>query len=200
MHYNWPGRVIAGAFFVEAIHPDRVRLLATLVTPMKENETEYLFDEIGWKILGELQQNARIAFAELGRRVGLSTPAVTERVHKMEEAGIILGYRAQVDPAKAGLPILAFITVKVSGENLTHFMKIAASRHEVLECHRVTGADSFLLKTAVSNVAHLERLLDALMPYVATTTLMVLSTALAWGNIVKPDSASQDLAARPAFR
>ncbi|MGA9413328.1 MAG: Lrp/AsnC ligand binding domain-containing protein, partial [Terriglobales bacterium] len=69
-----------------------------------------------------------------------------------------------------------------------------------LECHRVTGADSFLLKTAVSDVAHLERLLDALMPYVATTTLMVLSTALAWGNIVKPDGESQDLIARPAFR
>jgi Lrp/AsnC family leucine-responsive transcriptional regulator len=80
-------------------------------------------------------------------------------------------------------------------------MNLAASRPEVLECHRVTGADSFLLKTAVSDVAHLERLLDALMPYVATTTLMVLSTALAWGNIVKPDSASHDLgAARPAFR
>ncbi len=170
------------------------------MTPLKENETEHLFDEIGWKILGELQQNARIAFAELGRRVGLSTPAVTERVHKMEEAGIILGYRAQIDPAKAGLPILAFITVKVSGENLIHFMKLAASRPEVLECHRVTGADSFLLKTAVSDVAHLERLLDALMPYVATTTLMVLSTALAWGNIVKPDGESQDLIARPAFR
>jgi Lrp/AsnC family leucine-responsive transcriptional regulator len=154
---------------------------------MTENGTDYLFDDIGWKILSELQQNARIPFAELGRRVGLSTPAVTERVHKMEEAGIILGYRAQIDPSKAGLPILAFITVKVSGENLARFMDLAASRPEVLECHRVTGADSFILKTAVASVAHLELLLDALMPYVGTTTLMVLSTALAWGNIVKPE-------------
>ncbi|MGO9085742.1 MAG: Lrp/AsnC family transcriptional regulator [Terriglobales bacterium] len=168
---------------------------------MKENEIEHLLDDIGWKILGELQQNARIAFAELGRRVGLSTPAVTERVHKMEEAGIIVGYRAQIDPAKVGLPILAFINVKVSGENLTHFMELAASRPEVLECHRVTGAESFLLKTAVSDVAHLEQLLDALMPYVATTTSMVLSTALAWGNIVKPDSLPHDFTAcRPAPR
>jgi Lrp/AsnC family leucine-responsive transcriptional regulator len=168
---------------------------------MKDGESEHLFDEIGWKILGELQQNARIAFAELGRRVGLSTPAVTERVHRMEEAGIIVGYRAQIDPAKAGLPILAFIMVKVSGENLTQFMNLSASRPEVLECHRVTGADSFLLKTAVSNVAHLERLLDALMPYVGTTTLMVLSTALAWGNIVKPEDATQaPIAPHPAFR
>lgn len=153
---------------------------------MKEHSNEHLLDEIGWKIIGELQQNARIPFAELGRRVGLSTPAVTERVHKLEEAGIIVGYRAQIDPAKVGLPILAFITIKVSGENLAHFMKVAGNHPEVLECHRVTGAESFLLKIAVSDVSHLEQLLDALMPYVATTTSMVLSTALACGNIVKP--------------
>ena len=149
---------------------------------------DYLLDDIGWKILAELQQNARIPFAELGRRVGLSTPAVTERVHKMEEEGIIVGYRAQVNPAKVGLSILAFINVKVGGDNLAHFTELASRRHEVLECHRVTGAESFLLKAAVADVAHLERLLDSLMPYVATTTSMVLSTALAWGNIVQPNA------------
>lgn len=179
----------------------RDRPCAAWVILMKENETEHLLDEIGWKILGELQQNARIAFAELGRRVGLSTPAVTERVHKMEEAGIILGYRAQIDPAKAGLAILAFITVKVSGENLLYAMHLAASRPEVLECHRVTGTDSFLIKTVVPSVAQLERLLDALMPYVSTTTFMVLSTALAWGNIVKfGDAPREQAAVRTAAR
>lgn len=153
---------------------------------MKEQNLEHLLDDIGWKILGELQQNARLPFAELGRIVGLSTPAVTERVHKMEEAGIIVGYRAHIDAAKVGLPILAFVNVKVGGEKLAQFMRLAASHPEVLECHRVTGAESFLIKIAVADVSHLERLLDALMPYVATTTSMVLSTALAWGNIVKP--------------
>jgi len=78
---------------------------------MKDNELAHLLDDIGWKILSELQQDARITFAGLGRRVRLSTPAVTERVHKMEDAGIILGYRAQINPAKVGLPILAFINV-----------------------------------------------------------------------------------------
>jgi len=155
---------------------------------MPDHDTEHLLDDIGWNILNELQQNARISFAELGRRVGLSTPAITERVRKMEEAGIILGYRAQIDPSKVGLPILAFINVKVGGENMSNFMKVAANHPEVLECHRVTGSESFLLKTAVSDVAHLEKLLDALMPYVATTTSMVLSTTLAWGNIVRPRS------------
>lgn len=159
---------------------------------MKEQAVEHLLDDIGWKILSELQQNARIPFAELGRIVGLSTPAVTERVHKMEEAGIIAGYRAHIDPAKVGLPILAFVNVKVGGENLGRFMEVAGRHPEVLECHRVTGSESFLLKVAVSDVMHLELLLDALMPYVATTTLMVLSTALAWGNIVKPDTRAKD--------
>lgn len=154
----------------------------------KEQNLEHLLDDIGWKILTELQQNARTPFAELGRVVGLSTPAVTERVHKMEEAGIIVGYRAQIDPAKVGLAILAFVNVKVGGENLVRFMELAATHPEVLECHRVTGAESFLLKVAVADVSHLERLLDALMPYVATTTSMVLSTALAWGNIGKPST------------
>ncbi len=92
---------------------------------MKEQTVEHLLDDIGWKILSELQQNARIPFAELGRIVGLSTPAVTERVHKMEEAGIIVGYRAHIDPAKVGLPILAFVNVKVGGENLVRFMEVA---------------------------------------------------------------------------
>lgn len=164
---------------------------------MKEQTgVDHLLDDIGWKILSELQQNARMPFAELGRIVGLSTPAVTERVHKMEEAGIIVGYRAQIDPARVGLPILAFVNVKVGGENLTRFMEVAAQHPEVLECHRVTGAESFLLKVAVSDVLHLETLLDALMPYVGTTTSMVLSTALAWGNIVKPDVSPRPEAAK----
>jgi Lrp/AsnC family leucine-responsive transcriptional regulator len=160
-------------------------------------ELEHLLDDLGWRILGELQQNARISFAELGRIVGLSTPAVTERVHKLEEAGIIVGYRAQIDPAKVGLPMLAFVNVKVGGENLTRFMELAATHPEVLECHRVTGAESFLLKVAVSDVTHLEKLLDALMPYVGTTTSMVLSTALAWGNIVRPEKAGVTPAGQP---
>jgi Lrp/AsnC family leucine-responsive transcriptional regulator len=120
---------------------------------MKEQTSvEHLLDDIGWKILSELQQNARMPFAELGRIVGLSTPAVTERVHKMEEAGIIVGYRAHIDPARVGLPILAFVNVKVGGENLSRFMEVAGQHPEVLECHRVTGAESFLLNVAVSDV------------------------------------------------
>src|ERR1035438_8102350 len=124
---------------------------------MKEQSgIEHLLDDIGWGILSELQQHARMPFAALGRILGFSIPAATEHGHKMEEAGIIVGYRAQIDPAKVGLPIMAFVNVKVGGENLNRFMEVAATHPEVLECHRVTGAESFLLKVAVADVMHLE--------------------------------------------
>jgi len=146
---------------------------------------EHLLDKIGWHILHELQENARIPFAELGRRVGLSTPAVAERVRSMEDAGIIRGYRTEVDAMACGYNVLAFIRVNVAGDKLQHFVKLAKSRPEVLECHRVTGAESFILKMAVTDMNHLEAAIDSLMPYVATTTSMILSSAVTWGP-VKP--------------
>lgn len=152
---------------------------------VSERNLLHLLDSIGWHILRELQENARIPFAELGRRVGLSTPAVAERVRNMETAGIIRGYRTEVDPTACGYPVLAFIRVNVAGDKLGHFVKLAKSRPEVLECHRVTGAESFIIKMAVSNIAHLETAIDSLMPYVATTTSMILSSPITWGE-VKP--------------
>ena len=150
-----------------------------------ERTKAYKLDEIGWHILQELQQNARIPFAELGRRVGLSTPAVAERVRNMEDAQIIRGYRTEVDPMACGYNVLAFIRVNVAGDKLQHFVELAKTRPEVLECHRVTGAESFILKMAVTDMNHLESAIDSLMPYVATTTSMILSSAITWGP-VKP--------------
>lgn len=146
-----------------------------------------VLDDIDWKILQELQANARTAFAELGRRVGLSTPAVAERVRRMEDAGVILGYHAQIDPAKVGLPMQAFIRVNVAGDKLTKFAALVQECPEVLECHRVTGSESFIIKVAVSDNTHLEHVIDSLMPYVATTTSMILSSPLTW-SAVKPKS------------
>lgn len=154
---------------------------------MSERTNLHLLDSIGWHILRELQENARIPFAELGRRVGLSTPAVADRVRNMEAAGIIHGYRTEVDPTACGYPVLAFIRVNVAGDKLGHFVKLAKSRPEVLECHRVTGAESFIIKMAVSDIGHLETAIDSLMPYVATTTSMILSSPITWGE-VKPRS------------
>ncbi len=151
----------------------------------------HLLDQIGWNILRELQANARLPYAELGRRVGLSTPAVAERVRHMEDAGIIRGYRTEVDPKACGYNVQAFIRVNVAGEKLQHFVELAKTRPEVLECHRVTGAESFILKMAVTDMKHLEAAIDSLMPYVATTTSMILSSAITWAP-VQPREASPD--------
>lgn len=135
-----------------------------------------MIDEIDKKILTELQQDARTSYAELGRRVGLTTPAVIERVRKLEDAGIVTGYRVEIDPAKIGLPITAFIRMSITGVDYSHIIEVAEQSKEVLECHRGTGGDSFIMKVAVSSVEHLQELIDRLTPYGITTTTIVLSS------------------------
>lgn len=147
---------------------------------MRNRSNSHQLDALDWKILVELQQNARVPFAELGRRVGLSTPAVAERVRRLEDADVISGYRAEVNPAKVGFPVQAFIRVNVVGDALPKFVKKAIKCPEVLEVHRVTGAESFIIKVAVADHAHLEAVIDSLMPYVATTTSIILSSSLSW--------------------
>ena len=139
-------------------------------------ETEKLLDKISWSILRELQEDARLSYAELGRRVGLTTPAVIERVKKLEEAGIITGYRAEINPTKIGLPILAFIRMSITGVDFAHIIEVAEESPEILECHRGTGGDSFIMKVAVASVEHLQRVIDELIHYGVATTSIVLSS------------------------
>lgn len=133
-------------------------------------------DDIDRNILKELQADARMSYAELGRRVGLTTPAVIERVRKLEDSGIITGYRAEIDTSRVGLPIMAFIRMSISGIDYSHIVEVAQSSVEVLECHRGTGGDSFIMKIAVSSVEHLQQVIDRLTPYGITTTTIVLSS------------------------
>ncbi|HMI52705.1 MAG TPA: Lrp/AsnC family transcriptional regulator [Candidatus Saccharimonadales bacterium] len=139
---------------------------------------EKLLDPIGWQILQQLQENARISHSELGRRVGLSTPAVAERVRRMEEAGIITGYHASVDPTKAGFPIVVYMRLAVSGgENMVSRATAALkAMPELLECHRITGTESFVMRVGLHSVAHLETLIDRLTPFGMTSTSTVLSS------------------------
>lgn len=146
-----------------------------------------LMDSIDWKILKELQRDARTSYAELGRRVGLTTPAVIERVRKLEDAGIITGYRAEIDAAKVGLPITAFIRMSITGVDYSRIIEVAENAPEVLECHRGTGGDSFIMKVAVSSVEHLQNLIDRLTPYGITTTSIVLSSPVKSRVIEKKD-------------
>jgi len=156
-----------------------------------------LLDARGWALLRELQLDARLSFAELGRRVGLSTPAVAERVRNLEAAGVITGYRAGLDLKKLGLPILAMIRISAVGDVLPRITSVVRSMPEVLECHRGTGADSFTMKVAVSSVAHLETLIDRLTPFGTTSTSIVLSSPVEKRLIEKPVAASVRPAKEP---
>ena len=133
-------------------------------------------DAIDQNILRELQTDARLSYAELGRRVGLTTPAVIERVRKLEDAQIITGYRAEIDTSRVGLPIMAFIRMSITGVDYSHIIEVAQGSSEVLECHRGTGGDSFIMKVAVRSVEHLQEVIDRLTPYGITTTTIVLSS------------------------
>ncbi|MBI5440613.1 MAG: Lrp/AsnC family transcriptional regulator [Deltaproteobacteria bacterium] len=143
----------------------------------------------GWAILRELQLDARLSFSELGRRVGLSTPAVAERVRNLEAAGVIVGYRADIDPRKLGRPILAVVRLNVVGDVLPRVTALVRGLPEVLECHRGTGGDSFTLKVAVATVGNLEALIDRLTPFGTTSTSIVLSSPVERRLIEKPVAA-----------
>lgn len=139
-------------------------------------DNEKLLDSIGWKLLKELQEDARLSYAELGRRVGLTTPAVVERMRRLEETGIIAGYRAEIDTKKVGLPITAFIRMSVSGNVTERITNLVREQPEIIECHKGTGGDSFIMKVAVSSVEHLESLIDKLTSFGTTSTSIVLSS------------------------
>ena len=139
-------------------------------------QTDKLLDDIGKQILKALQENARISFSELGRRVGLSSPAVAERVHRMEEAGYIKEYRAIVDQEKLGFPITAFITVTANVGKLKDADDMARAIPEVIEGHHLTGRDGFILKVVVASVGHLEEIINQMSNYGQTTTSVVLSS------------------------
>ncbi|GAA3768827.1 Lrp/AsnC family transcriptional regulator [Terriglobus aquaticus] len=140
-------------------------------------------DQTDLLLLEELQQNARVSFSELARRVGLSTPSVIDRVRRLEDAGVLLGYRAQVNAAALGLGIRAFVKVTVAGDRIAAFATLAKSIPEILECHRVTGNESFLAQVAVRDMDHLEQVLDAMMPYVSTNTSIVLNSPVSHASI-----------------
>ncbi|MCF0248310.1 MAG: Lrp/AsnC family transcriptional regulator [Synergistes sp.] len=133
-------------------------------------------DDIGRQILKILQEEGRISFNELGRRVGLSSPAVAERVRRLEEAGLILGYRAIVDQNKLGYPITAYIRLSIAVSYLAQADELAKSIPEVLECHHLTGSDGVILKVIVSSVGHLEDVISKMGSCGMTTTAIVLSS------------------------
>jgi len=135
-----------------------------------------LLDRTGFEILRALQENARLSFSELGRRVALSSPAVAERVRKMEELGIIEGYHARIEPQKVGLPIMAFILLRTRPEKYPGIIALVRSTPEILECHHVSGGESFIVRVVAASIPHLENLIERFSLFGETSTLIVLSS------------------------
>jgi Lrp/AsnC family transcriptional regulator, leucine-responsive regulatory protein len=125
------------------------------------------------KIIGELSTDGRISLAELGRRVNLSSPAVTERVQRLERAGVITGYRAEIDPRALGYQLTAIVRVKPATGQLPRIPELALEIPEVGECHRITGEDCFFLKVHLRSIEELPAVLDRFLPYGETTTSIV---------------------------
>jgi Lrp/AsnC family leucine-responsive transcriptional regulator len=126
--------------------------------------------------LGELQEDARLSLAELGRRVGLSSPAVAERLQRLESDGVIRAYRAEISPRSLGYSLSAVLRIRPSPRQLHKVASLAQDTAEVTECHRITGEDCFFMKLHVRDVDHLEEVIDRFVPYGQTTTSIVQSS------------------------
>jgi Lrp/AsnC family transcriptional regulator, leucine-responsive regulatory protein len=139
-------------------------------------DTTAVLDDTGRDIVAILQREGRLPLAELGRRVNLSPPAVAERVRRLETAGVIRGYRADVDPAALGFTITAIINVLTRPDTFPQVIELAQRLPEVVECHRATGHGCFVLKVHATSIGHLESVLDQIMPLGEPTTSVVLSS------------------------
>jgi Lrp/AsnC family transcriptional regulator, leucine-responsive regulatory protein len=138
--------------------------------------TERRLDDTDWRILHELQADARLSYNELGRRVSLSPPAVAERVRRLEEAGIIAGYQARVDPARAGLPLTAFVQMRCRLDQCLLKTSKASDYPEVVEVHKLSGDHCSMLKVRAASMEHFEGLLERLGRHGEMRTSVVLST------------------------
>jgi Lrp/AsnC family leucine-responsive transcriptional regulator len=134
-----------------------------------------LLDETNRRIIEELQAEARLSMAELGRRVSLSAPAVAERVQRLESAGVITGYQATVDPRAIGFPLAAVVRVRPASRQLHKIPEVAREIPEVVECSRITGEDCFFVKLHLRAMEDLEPILDRFVLFGQTTTSIIHS-------------------------
>jgi Lrp/AsnC family transcriptional regulator, leucine-responsive regulatory protein len=133
-------------------------------------------DEIDVLILRALVENARLPIKSLASRVGLSSPSTAERVRRLEEAGVIEGYGARLNPGAVGLPLAALIRIRPMPGELTRVAKLLARKPSIVECDRVTGDDCFVARAFVQSVDELEKLIDDLLPFATTNTAIIQSS------------------------
>ncbi|WP_141691974.1 Lrp/AsnC family transcriptional regulator [Nocardia brasiliensis] len=134
-----------------------------------------LLDEVNVRLLNELHADPRLSMSELARRVGMSAPAVTERVQRLEQSGVITGFRMEVDPAALGMPVTALVRIRPGPGQLPKIVAAARDTPQVVECFRITGEDCFLLKVHGPSIGELEELLDGFLMFGQTTTSIVVS-------------------------
>ena len=145
-------------------------------------------DDTDLRIVAEVQADARMSLAELGRRVGLSSPAVAERVQRLEQDGVILGYHARVDPRALGLALTAVVRMRPSPMQLKAVAELARRTPEVVDCRRITGEDCYVMTMHVRSVEHLEEVIDRFVPHGQTTTSIVQSAPVPFRGIAVHDA------------
>src|SRR5919108_1046584 len=133
-------------------------------------------DAVDRAVLAELDADPRLPTAELARRVEVSVPTARDRVRRLQESGVIRGYRLDVDPAALGYPVAAFVRVRPGPGQLPKIAELAQSLAQVSECHRITGEDCFLIKVHAADVSSFEEVLDRFLLYGQTTTSIIQST------------------------
>ena len=163
---------------------------------MNAFRSENALDDVDWRIIEELQKDGRLSFNELGRRVPLSAPAVAERVRRLEQAGVITGYRAVVDPRQAGYGITAFVQLRCALGSCLLRTGRAADYPEVTEVHKLSGAHCTMLKLRAATLEHLEGVIEQLGRHGELATHIVLSTQHENSTVARPGSVPRPV--RPA--
>ncbi|MBV9818756.1 MAG: Lrp/AsnC family transcriptional regulator [Solirubrobacterales bacterium] len=136
-------------------------------------------DATDLRLLAELQAHARLTLAELGRRVGLSPPAVSERLARLERDEVILGYHARLDPRALGLALTVVIRIRPAPRELRQVAELSRATPEVVDCRRITGEDCYIMTAHVRSVEHLEEIIDRFAAYGQTTSSIVQSAPVA---------------------
>jgi Lrp/AsnC family transcriptional regulator, leucine-responsive regulatory protein len=155
--------------------------------PVAFHQTHPVLDDINLQILGALQVDPRMTMKALATLIGMSGPSATERVQRLEDAGVIDGARLQVDYRLLGLNVMAFVRVRPMPGALSKVVELAQFTPEVIECHRVTGEDCFVMKVLVARVEDLEAVLDDFLQYGSTTSSIVQSTPVALRSAPLPE-------------
>lgn len=149
-------------------------------------ESKVELDAVAWTLLEALQTDARLSFAELGRRVNLSPPAVAERIRRLEEMGVIQGYRAEIDPVALGYGLVALIELTTTPQEYDAVTRLLEGLEEVRRCYHVTGQGSFRIEAIARSISHLEEVIGQLSRYGQTATAIVLSQPVEKHGFARP--------------